>query len=167
MPGGAAAQGTRAVIAQVVPAPLCAVGDDQTARRRHRQDGHTVVVSAVVDGDRDAGGVRHLQKFRGRPEIERPPATRVDTLGKAQLAVGVIDGADGAVVDDEVAATVADFGGVEDKAEAAGGDGVARVEDAVAIEGNRADEAALPFSGVKNQLLLASGGEVGVRGLDL
>ena len=167
MSGRAAAQGAGAVIAQVVPAPLRAVGDDQTARRRHRQDGHAVVVGAVVDGDRDAGGVRHLKKLGGRAEIERPPAAGVDTLGKAQLAVGVIDGADGAVVDDEVAATVADFGGVEDKAEAAGGDGVARVEDAVAIEGNRADEAALPFSGVKNQLLLAGGGEVGVRGLDL
>ena len=91
----------------------------------------------------------------------------MDTLGKAQLAVGVIDGTDGAVVDDEVAATVTDFGRVEDKAEAAGGDGVARVEDAVAIEGDRADEAALPFGGVKNQLLLTGGGEVGVRGLDL
>ena len=91
----------------------------------------------------------------------------MDALGKAQLAMRVIDGTDGAVVDDEVAATVADFGRVEDKAETAGGDGVARVEDAVAIEGNRAVEAALPFSGVKNQLLLAGGGEVGVRGLDL
>ena len=91
----------------------------------------------------------------------------MDTLGKAQLAVGVIDGADGAVVDDEVAATVADFGRVEDKAHAAGGDGVARVEDAVAVERPGGGEAALAFGGVKDELLLSGGGEVGVRGLDL
>ena len=162
----AAAQGAGAVIAQVVPATLRAVAHHQRAGGRHRQNGHAVVVAAVVDGDTNAGGICHLQKFCRRAEVQRPPAIS-DRLGKAQLASGVIHRTDRPVAAVEGAAAVVDGHGADDEADAAGGDGVARIQHRRVVERHIARQHALAAGGVKDELLLPGGGEVGERGLHL
>ena len=166
MPRRAAAQGACAVIAQVVPATLRTIGDHERAGSRHRQNGHAVVVAAVVDGDANAGGVRHLQKLCRRAEVQRPPAIG-DGLAKAQLATGVIHRTDRPVAAVEGAAAVVDGHGADDEADAAGGDGVARIQHRRVVERHIARQHALAAGGVKDELLLPGGGEVGERGLHL
>ena len=167
MPGRAAAQGARAVVTQVVPATLCTIGDLQRAGRRHRQDGEDIVVAAVVNQHRDAGGVCHLQQLRRRAEIERPATAGGERLAKAQLAARVIDAADRGIAAIERTAAVADGDAVRGEAQTAGGDGVARMQHARIVEGVVGGEHRFALGRVKDELALPGGSVIRQRRFDL
>ena len=167
MPGRAAAQGARAVVTQVVPATLCTIGDLQRAGRRHRQDGEDIVVAAVVNQHRDAGGVCHLQQLRRRSKVERPRPAAAQCLAKAQLAARVIDRADRGIAAIERTAAVADGDAVRRETQTAGGNGIARVQHAGIVEGVVGGEHRFALGRVKNELALPGGGVICQRRLHL
>ena len=102
------ARGTAAAVAQIVPAPLRAVGDLQAARRRGGVDGLHVVVAPVVVDDSDAGAVGYLDVFGSGAERRLPGATAAEGLAKAEHTARVVDTAHGLIACVQGTATVGD-----------------------------------------------------------
>ena len=163
--GADAAQGTGAVVAQVIPAALRTVGDLQAARRRGGVDGHDVVVGACPRRYGYCCRIRHLQVLGSGAAVQRPAATKV--FVNRDAPGGVIDGADVVAGTADDAAAVARINTANDQAQAAGEDGAPRIDHCPLVERQVAVNAVFLARGVKEDLLLASSGEIHQRRFDL
>ena len=159
---GGVVEAAAAVVAQIVPAALRAVGDLQAARRRGGVDGLHVVVAPVVVDDADAGAVRHLNKFGGRAE-GRLPGTAADVLGEGQDAARVVHRADGIVTRVQRPATVVEGAAARAEGERAGQDGVAEMDGRALVERRGGSEGDGACGGSGENLRLPGGGKVGQR----
>ena len=160
-----AAQGAGAVVAQVVPASLRAVGDLQAARRGRGIDGHHVVVGAGGERHRNRGGVGDFEQLGGGAEVQRDAVT--GGFGKEQFAARVIDTAHRVVVEVERAATVGDFATGSGQAQAAGQYRIAGMDGGTGIERAVEHRCHLAARRVKQHLPLPGGGEIDHRRFDL